>query len=150
MARKPSDYVQIAKIRVRERVRKALAAAAEKNQRTLNAEIADRLESSLERQDNEVRDSAVVQALAGPDPVRAELLRMFAFMLANHAETADLADGVIRRMTDPADSLCPHANETPEQRQERWRAVREVIGRSYAVRGQVAEIYGSLKKGVDK
>jgi hypothetical protein len=139
MARKPSDYVQIAKIRLRERVRKALVREAEKNQRTLNAEIADRLESSLEREDNEVRDSAVVAALAGPDPAKAELLRLIVYAMQSHTDKSpdDLADrvsNIIRRATDPADPLCPHAGEGPEALRERLRITREVIaayGRDY-------------------
>jgi hypothetical protein len=48
MKRKKTDTVQLSKIRIREELRARLAKDAEKNARTLNGEIAARLEGSYE------------------------------------------------------------------------------------------------------
>jgi hypothetical protein len=106
--RKDSDYVQIAKIRLREHVRRALLREAERNQRTLNAEIAARLEESLQRQERQALDTAVVQTLAGPDPVSAELVRQTVYEIQSKphwygSEEAtellrDSIDQVVRRL----------------------------------------------------
>jgi vacuolar-type H+-ATPase subunit E/Vma4 len=73
--RKDSDSIQIAKIRVREHVRKALLREAERNQRTLNAEIAARLEESLQRQEQQAINTAVLQALGDMrESIRSDIL----------------------------------------------------------------------------
>jgi chromosome segregation ATPase len=48
MKRKKTDTVQLSKIRMREELRQKLARDAERNAKTLNGEIVDRLENSYE------------------------------------------------------------------------------------------------------
>jgi hypothetical protein len=49
MKRKKSDVVQLSKIRMREELRQKLARDAERNAKTINGEIVDRLEGSYQR-----------------------------------------------------------------------------------------------------
>jgi hypothetical protein len=74
MARKPTDEVQL-KLRFDEKLRRRLAREAERNDRSMNAEIVLRLESSFRQEDTEqlferalaaiVKD---VQRLTAPPP----------------------------------------------------------------------------------
>ena len=52
MARKPTDEVQL-KLRFDEKLRRRLAREAERNDRSMNAEIVLRLESSFQQEDTE-------------------------------------------------------------------------------------------------
>src|SRR4029450_4118146 len=63
MPRKQSDTVQL-KLRFPERVRNRIEAAAERNQRSMNAEIVARLEQSFERDDRAALIEATAHATA--------------------------------------------------------------------------------------
>jgi hypothetical protein len=60
MKRKKTDTVQLSKVRIREELRAKLVRDAEKNAKTLNGEIVDRLEASYEQADrwNSLREAA--------------------------------------------------------------------------------------------
>jgi hypothetical protein len=79
VTRQLTDVVQLSKIRMREATRKKLVREAEKNQRTLNAEIVARLAETLEDGFKRNSDAAVVQTLAGPESFNAELLRWIVY-----------------------------------------------------------------------
>ena len=63
MARKQSDTVQL-KLRFPEKLRLRIEAAAERNQRSMNFEIVQRLEQSFEKDDRKAVIDAVAQATA--------------------------------------------------------------------------------------
>jgi hypothetical protein len=74
VARKPADEVQL-KLRFDERLRRRLAKEAERNQRSMNAEIIHRLEQSFQQEDviektfNEhVVAETMVNLFSPPDP----------------------------------------------------------------------------------
>jgi hypothetical protein len=63
MTRKQSETVQL-KLRFPERLRLRIEAAANRNQRSLNAEIIDRLDQSFRRDDTVANNAALVKATA--------------------------------------------------------------------------------------
>jgi hypothetical protein len=68
MARKPTDEVQL-KLRFDERLRRRIEKEAERNNRSMNAEIIHRLEESFRQEDtqemaNKAAKAAIVQYLA--------------------------------------------------------------------------------------
>ena len=71
MARKPTETVQL-KLRFPEKLRRRIEAAADKNERSMNAEIVHRLEQSFERDGREalIRDTAAATATAVLDAAK--------------------------------------------------------------------------------
>lgn len=63
MARKQSDTVQL-KLRFPEKLRLRIELAADRNQRSMNAEIIHRLEQSFQKDDQDARVDLVVTAAA--------------------------------------------------------------------------------------
>jgi hypothetical protein len=63
MVRKPTDEVQL-KLRFDERLRRLLERAAEDNNRSMNAEIVNRLEESFKRAEQEKSIESIVQQTA--------------------------------------------------------------------------------------
>jgi hypothetical protein len=119
MVRRLTDTVQLSKIRIRESTRKALAREAERNQRTLNAEIAERLSASISKDLKEANDGAVVATLAGPDKFNAELLRWITYEIqatkpgwwASRERIDDLAarlSDVVREVASPVSPKSGH------------------------------------------
>jgi hypothetical protein len=111
VTRKPNDVVQLSKIRMREQLRKTLAREAEKNNRTLNAEIVERLAESLSRNEMAEMGRAMAHGFSSGDQVNAELLLQIVFELRQTKsgwsltkETTDkMADSlanIVRRVAD--------------------------------------------------
>ena len=65
-ARKTTELVPLM-LRLRESLRKRLEKAAKAHDQSLNTEVNDRLERSFEREQQEARDTRILNALAGPD-----------------------------------------------------------------------------------
>ena len=81
VTRKSTDIIQLSKIRMREQLRDNLARHAEKNNRTLNAEIVERLRESVALMRTTDRNKAVVDTLVGGTHVNADLLRSIIYAL---------------------------------------------------------------------
>jgi hypothetical protein len=89
VARKKTDVIQLSKIRMREALRAKLVRFAERDGRTLNAEIVDRLERSFAHDQKLEHDQAVIALLVGGDEMSSVLLRQILFELQARPRWAD-------------------------------------------------------------
>jgi hypothetical protein len=87
MARKATELVPTM-LRIREGLRKKLERAANANDWSMNMEINQRLEVSFIREDQEARDSAIVDMLAGPSHYSQQLLREIVWQLQKRPDWA--------------------------------------------------------------
>jgi plasmid stability protein len=63
MSRKPSETVQL-KLRFPEKLRQRIESAAARNERSMNAEIVQRLEQSFQKEDSRADQAALAKAAA--------------------------------------------------------------------------------------
>jgi uncharacterized membrane protein YheB (UPF0754 family) len=99
-ARKPNDVIQLSKIRMREQLRKTLAREAEKNNRTLTAEIVERLAESLSRDEVAEMGRAMAHGLASGDRVNTELLLQIVYELRQTKSGWSLTKETTDKMAD--------------------------------------------------
>lgn len=101
MSRKPTEIVPIM-VRMREGLRRKLERAATANAQSMNQEINERLELSFIRDEQEKRDSAIVNMLAGPNSWSQQLLREIVWQLQKRPDWSGLPserDEMIKRVT---------------------------------------------------
>jgi hypothetical protein len=113
-ARKSTDIVPMM-VRMREGLRKKLERTAEDNAHSINAEINLRLELSFALAEQEKRDTAIVDMIAGPSTASQGLLRLIIAVLQRHPRWADsqssadqLADTIGEWVRNPSKYLADY------------------------------------------
>jgi hypothetical protein len=96
MARKPTELVPLM-LRLRESLRKQLEKAAKAHDVSMNTEINDRLEHSFEREKQEARDTAIVDAIAGSG-LNREILQAAIHILREQPERRGELESRIREI----------------------------------------------------
>jgi hypothetical protein len=129
--RKKTDIVQF-KLRIREALRRRLAASATIQERSLNSEIAHRLENSFEQEKNVQLLEALLAPGAGLDLVRAvaTILRYAGRDWNTPAKSHAVSEAIRKFIAvlsgelEPIENSFPNRNETGSADQLAWFAVR--------------------------
>jgi hypothetical protein len=112
VSRKKTDTVQLSKIRLREDLRRKLARDAERNDTTLNGEIAARLERSYVVDEQRQRENALLDLLLGGGEA-ADLMRRLALNLQRAPNAAkSVLEEAIERVWTPRPS--PDTRKPPD------------------------------------